>query len=193
MVIIMTVYEAIKTRRTIRSFKNTPINTNDLLQIVDCARLAPYGANLQPLKFMIITDEDTRKNMFPHIKYAGYIPEWNPDFIESPQAFIAVLNDTTIKPTEKSECDSGAAVMSMCLASEELGISSCWLGAIDRTKLKEVLNLPYNLDITYLLGLGYKNQSGEVFDMTDSVKYYFDESGNVHVPKRTLKEVLVGK
>lgn len=189
----MTVYEAIKTRRTIRSFKNTPINTNDLLHIVDCARLAPYGANLQPLKFMIITDEDTRKKMFPYIKYAGYIPEWNPDFTESPQAFIAVLNDTTIKPTEKSECDSGAAVMSMCLASEELGISSCWLGAIDRTKLKEVLNLPDNLDITYLLGLGYKNQSCEVFDMTDSVKYYFDESGNVHVPKRTLKEVLVGE
>lgn len=187
----MTVYEAIKNRRTIRSFQSKAIDRELLVKIVDCARYAPFAANLQPLKFKIVSDESVRKEMFPHIKYAGYTPQWNPDFSESPQAFIAILNDTEIKPTEKAECDSGAAVMSMCLAAEELSLSSCWLGAIDRTKLREILNIPEKYDITYLLGLGYAAQNGEVFDMTDDVKYYFDDNNTVHVPKRTLKEVLI--
>lgn len=187
----MNVYDAVKSRRTIRKFKQTPVENDDIMQIIDCARLAPYGANLQPLKFSVVTDIQTRKKLFPHIKYAGYIPEWNPTFEESPTAFIVVLNDTSIKPTEKSECDSGAAIMSMCLAAEELGIGSCWLGAIDRNEIKEILNLPPTLDITYLLALGYKDQSGEAYDMTDSIKYNFDEDGNVHVPKRTMSEILV--
>lgn len=187
----MSIYELIKNRRTIRTFKSTPIEHEKLLQIADCARLAPTAANLQPLKFAIITDENIRKAMFPHIKYAGYVPDWNPEFKETSPAFIAILNDSSIKPGEKAECDCGAAIMSMCLAAEDMGISSCWLGAIDRGKIREILELEEKYDIMYLLALGYKNQSGETFDMTDSVKYYFDEDNNVHVPKRTLDEVVI--
>lgn len=187
----MNVYDAVKSRRTIRKFKQKPLKHEDLIQIIDCARLAPFGANLQPLKFSVVTDEDTRKKLFPHIKYAGYIPEWNPSFEETAPAFIAILNDTSIKPTEKSECDSGAAIMSMCLAAKELGIDSCWLGAIDRNEIKKILNLADNLDVTYLLALGYGSQNGDTFKINDSVKYYFDENGNVFVPKRTIEEVLV--
>ncbi len=187
----MNVYEAIKSRRSIRTFKQEPIDNEKLLQIIDCARLAPYSANLQPLKFMTVTDEKIRKAMFPHIKYAGYIPDWDPTFDESPMAFIVVCNDTSLKPTEKSECDSGAAIMSMCLAAEAQGIGSCWLGAINRKEIKEILGLDEKYDITYMLGLGYANQKGEVFDMKDSIKYYFDDDTNLHVPKRTLDEVLI--
>ncbi len=187
----MNVYEAVKSRRTVRKFKQEPVKHDDLMQIIDCARLAPYGANLQPLKFSVITDEETRKKMFPHIKYAGYIPEWDPTFEETAPVFIAVLNDTLLKPTAKSECDSGAAIMSMCLAAKELNLDTCWLGAINREELKKILALPENLDITYLLAIGYGGQSGDTFDLTDSVKYYFDENGNAHVPKRTMEEILV--
>lgn len=187
----MNVYDAIKSRRTIRKFRQEPIKKEDIMQIIDCARLAPYGANLQPLKFAVVEAEDKRRDIFPMIKYAGYLTDWNPGFDECPPVFIAVLCDTTLKPTANTECDSGAAVMSMILAAEELGISTCWLGAIDRSGIKEALGLDDKYDITYMLGLGYGAQTGEVFDMTDSVKYYFDEDENVHVPKRTMNEILV--
>lgn len=187
----MNVYEATKSRRTIRKFKQDSLNTDDVMQIIDCARLAPYGANLQPLKFAVVTSEITRKQLYPLIKYAGYLSDWNPSFDECPPVFIAILNDTSLKPTDKTECDSGAAVMSMCLAAQELGIGSCWLGAIDRSNIKKVLGLDEKFDVVYMLGLGYPAQTGEVFDMKDDVKYYFDENGNVHVPKRTMDEVIV--
>ena len=187
----MNVYEASKNRRTVRRFKQSALKKDDIMKIIDCARLAPYAANLQPLKFSVVTDEQIRRQMYPHIKYAGYIPDWDPEFEETPPVFIALLCDTSLKPAEKSECDSGAAAMSMCLCAESLGISSCWLGAINRAEIKNILSLDESLEVTYLLGLGYAAQCGEVFDMKDSVKYYFDENGDVHVPKRTLDEIIV--
>lgn len=187
----MTVYEAIKQRRTVRKFKQDSLKKDDIMQIIDSARLAPTAANIQPLKFSVIVSEEKRLEMFPHIKYAGYLPDWNPEFSQCPPVFIAVLNDTRLKPTEKSECDSGAAIMSMCLAAEELGLGSCWLGAIDRVRIKEILSLPEYLDITYLLGIGYPDQDGTAVDMTDSIKYYHDEEEKLYVPKRTIEDILV--
>ncbi len=187
----MNVLEAIKSRRTIRIFKRIAVEKQDILKIIDAARLAPTGANLQPLKFKIITDEATRRKMFPYIKYAGYLPDWDPSFEESPTAFIAVLNDTDIKPTEKSECDSGAAIMNMCLAATELGLGSCWLGAINRAEIKRILRLDDKLDITYLLALGYPDQEASYTEIIDSIKYYHDENKNVFVPKRRLEDIIV--
>lgn len=187
----MNVYDAVKERRTIRKFRQDPLKQEDIMQIIDCARLAPYGANLQPLKFAVITDESKRKELYPLIKYAGYLTDWNPEFEECPPVFIAVLNDTSLKPTAKSECDSGAAVTSMCLAATEFGIGSCWLGAIDRAMIKTKLGIDEKYDVTYMLGLGYPAQSGETFDMKDDIKYYFDENGNVHVPKRMLSDIII--
>ena len=186
----MNIYEAITTRRTIRKFNQEPVREEDLLKLVDCARLAPYGANLQPLKFKIITDAAIIKDLYPLTKWAGYL-DWEPAENERPTAYIAILNDTKLKPTANTECDSGAAVMSMILEAEELGLATAWLGALQRDKIKELLKLDERLDVTYLLAVGHAAQSGRTFAMKDSVKYYFDDKGNVKVPKRTLNEVLV--
>lgn len=187
----MTVYEAVKQRRTVRKFKQDKVANEDILKLIDAARLAPYGANLQPLKFSVMVSEELRKAMFPLIKYAGYLPDWDPTFSQSPPVFIAILNDTTIKPTEKSECDSGAAVMSMSLVAEELGLGTCWLGSVDRVKIKEMLKLPEHLDITYLLGVGYPDQKGQAVEMTDSIKYYHDKDENLYVPKRSMEDIII--
>lgn len=188
----MNVYEAIKKRRTIRKFKDIPLKEEDIMQIIDCARLAPYASNLQPLKFSVVTDRETRLKMYPHIKYAGYIPDWDPEFEETPPVFIIVLNDTNIKTTKTSEVDSGAAVAHMCLAATELGIDTCWFGSVGKKEIKEMLSFPEHLDITYVLGLGYGAQTGEYEDIKNNDhRYYFDENGNVRVPKRSMEEIII--
>jgi nitroreductase len=139
---------------------------------------------------MIIDAPETLNALYPLTKWAGYL-DWEPAENERPTSYIAVLNDTSLKPTANTECDSGAAVMSMILEAQELGLASCWLGAIQRDKIKELLRLDEKLDVTYLLALGYPAQSGDTFEIGSDVKYYFDENGNVRVPKRTLDEVLI--
>ena len=69
----MSVYEAILSRRSIRRFQQKPINTELLRTFVNAARVAPSAANLQPLEYFIVTEEDMRSKIFETIGWAGYI------------------------------------------------------------------------------------------------------------------------
>lgn len=186
----MNVYDAIMSRRTIRKFKQDKIDKNDLIKLVDCARMAAYGANLQPLKFAVIDDESKMNEIFPFIKWAGYLEDGAPKENERPRAYIAVLGDKTLKASDTYETESGAAVTTMMLAAEEMGIASCWLGAIQRDKIKKALALDDNLKVVYLLALGYPMQKSEPVEFVGDVKYYLDGE-TLKVPKRSIDEVLV--
>lgn len=181
----MNVYEAIKNRRSIRKFEQKPVPGEDLYKIIDAGRLAAFGRNLQALKFAIMENAD---EVYPLTKWAGYLTDWNPAENERPLCYIAVLGDTSLK--NNFDIDSGAAISNMMLMAMELGLSTCWLGAINRNKLKEILNTEH--EVLFLLAVGYPAQESKVVDIKDNdVKYYEDENGIIRVPKRTLDEVLV--
>ena len=186
----MTVYEAIMNRRTIRKFTQEPLKRDDLLKLVDCARMAAYGANAQPLKFRIVDDKDTMDKIFPKTKWAAMLEDGTPAEDERPTAYIAVIGDTSIKKT--FETDAGAAVTNMMLAAEEMGIASCWMGAIDRDAIKRILELDDSYELVYILALGYPAQRSRAVEMKDgSTKYYLDDDGVLNVPKRSMDEVLI--
>lgn len=187
----MNVKEAIFKRRTIRKFTQHPIDNEKLVELIDCARVAAYGANMQPLKFRIVSEQSELDAVFPCIKWAGYLSDGAPKDGEKPTAYIAVLGDSGIK-SAAVECEAGAAVTTMMLEAVEMGLATCWLGAIDRAKIKNALKLSDNLNVAYLLALGYGAQESEICEMSDNnVKYYEDENGTIHVPKRALDEIIV--
>ena len=105
----MNVREAIEKRRTIRKYKQTPIDLATLHELIDCARLAAYGANMQPLKFMAVNDNAKVSDIFPLTKWAGYLPDGAPKDGEKPTAYVAVLGDTEIKKNAAFETDAAAA------------------------------------------------------------------------------------
>ena len=188
----MNVREAIEKRRTIRKFEQIQIDTADLHELIDCARLAAYGANLQPLKFRTITDKSEISRIFPYIKWAGYLPDGGPKKGEEPTAYIAVLGDTDIKKNAAFETDAGAAVTNMMLRATELELATCWLGAIERDKISVELSLPENLSLLYLLAVGVPKQESKPCDMKNGdVKYFEDKDGIINVPKRSLEEIII--
>lgn len=188
----MNVYEAIMKRRTIRKFTQEEIPHDTLIKLIDCARVAAYGANIQPLKFMIVTDKEQLKEIFPFTKWAGYLADGAPEEDERPTAYIAVLGDGEIRPNRSYEVEAGAAVTTMMLQAVEEGLGTCWLGALERNGIKEVLGLGERYDLVYMLALGYPNQESRMVEMKDqNVKYYESEDGTINVPKRSLEEIIV--
>lgn len=188
----MNVYEAIFNRRTIRKFTQQPIDKDILIKLVDCARIAAYGANAQPLKFAIIDDKQKLADIYPLTKWAGALADGAPREGERPTAYIAVLCDKSIRQNGAAEVEAGAAVTTMMLEAVELGLGTCWLGAIQREAIKETLALPEGLDVLYLLALGYPAQKSRMVDIKDGdVKYFESPDGTINVPKRTLSDVLV--
>ena len=189
---IMNVYDAIMKRRTIRKFEQKAVSEDNLVKLVDCARVAAYGANVQPLKFMIVNDSETLQKIYPMTKWAGYLTDGAPKENERPMAYIAVLGDSSIKSNKMYEVEAGAAVTTMMLEAVEMGLGTCWLGAIQRDEIKKLLKLDENLDVVYLLAVGYPKQESKIVDMKDNdVKYYEDENGVINVPKRSLEEILI--
>jgi nitroreductase len=185
----MKVTEAIINRRTKRKYTTQRVSRNLLETLVGYARFAPMGANLQALKYAII-DGDLAKQVFPLTKWSGYHPEDAPKENEMPPSYIAILGDNELKPNGQFETDSGAAGATICLAAEELGLSTCWLGAIKRTEIKELLGLSEKYSLLYLIAVGYSEQKADYVDCEGDIKYFMKDDV-LMVPKRTLDEILV--
>ena len=186
----MEVSKALLERRTIRKFTQEKLNSQDLADLVEYARLAAYPANIQPLKFAVITEEKMVEKIFPETKWAGYLPDGTPKADERPVAYIAVFGDKELKKT--FEVEAGAAITSMMLGAFDKGIASCWIGSLNRSRLMELFGLSEErFELVYILALGYPAQNSKVCDMTDGIKYFEDSDKVINVPKRPTSEILI--
>lgn len=187
----MDTYEAILKRRSVRKFKQDRIETDTLKKLVNAARLAPQGSNIQPIKYIIANDKKTAEELFPTTAWAGAIrPQGDPKEGERPTGYIIVLADTDIKKSGY-DTDAGLAMENIALAAVNEGLGVCMLGAINRDRIREILSIPDRFYIHTMIALGYPAESPVEEDEKGSVKYYKDESGVLHVPKRKMENVLV--
>jgi nitroreductase len=186
----MTIHELIVSRRSIRQFKPRAIDRAILERLVDAGRLAPSAANMQPLEFFVVDDPALRAKVFPCLKWAAYIqPAGNPKPGLEPTAYVFVLVNTKIRE-KMFEYDVGAACENIGLAALGEGIASCWLISIDRRKISEALGIPEEYRIDSVIALGYPAEASTAEDFKDSPRYWKDEAGGFHVPKRKRADVM---
>ena len=180
---------AILNRRSIRKFQQKEIEPAVLTKLVDLARFHASGANLQPLCYAIISRDPMRSQVFPHLKWAGYLPEFTIAPDEQPTAYIVLIHDTTVR--QKAQFDVGAAATTILLASESMGIGTCCIASFTQKKISELLNLPETMVPELVIALGYPAHEATTVPFEGSVKYYQDETGKFYVPKRNLEDVLL--
>lgn len=182
----------LKNRSYRRFHEDVAIERKLLEDLVDLARLSPSGMNQQPLKFRLCcTGEDNRK-VFKHLRWAGYLKEWSgPSEGERPAAYIVMVLDTQLA----SQCfwDHGIAAQSIMLGAVEKGYGGCMFGSFDRQGLQTDLGLDGRYQILMVLALGKPKETVvlEPLGPQGDIKYYRDEDGIHHVPKRALSDVLI--
>lgn len=183
------IYEKIVRRRTIRKFVKDSIPKNVLVRCVDAARLSPSGMNRQPLKFVLVDDGELVTDVFATTRWAGYLPDYEPNLEEMPRAYVLILLDTQIR--QNPGHDAGIAAMSISMVAHDHGVGSCILGAIDRAELRRIFKIPPHLEIIVAVALGYpaEHPIAETVKNGD-VKYWLDRNGVLHVPKRALSDVM---
>ncbi len=186
----MGVYDTAIKRRSIRRFKDLSIPKDILERCVNAARLAPSGANLQPLEYIVVDDAQLLPQVFSTIKWAAYIrPAGDPPPGHEPKAYIAILKDASAKAPWTSY-DIGGAMENIILVALEDGIASCALLNVDWDKLRTICSVPDSYDISLLIALGYPDESPVEEPFQGSVRYWKDENGVLHVPKKKLETVL---
>ncbi|HHW30421.1 MAG TPA: nitroreductase family protein [Clostridiaceae bacterium] len=187
----MSVYEMILKRRSIRKFKQDKISIEVLEKLVNAARFAPSGGNMQPLKYRIVNKPDEVEGVFNNVKWAFHIaPKGTPGKGEEPVAYIVILVDSEIRP-QGYEFDVGAASQNILLTALEEGIGTCWIASVNREKVRALLEIPDKYIIESVIALGYPAESPIVEEENGSTKYYKDECDVLHVPKRKLKDIII--
>ncbi len=181
-----------KTRSYRRFYHDHSVTEHELRELVELARLSASASNSQPLKFIISADNEKNKKIFPHLKWAGYIKNWeHPIPAERPSAYIIVLGDTNIR--KSIGCDHGVASQSILLGATEKGLGGCMFGSVDRKNLRKELNIPEHLEILLAIALGKPKETVQLEKVgkDGEIKYWRDKNQVHHVPKRSLDEIIL--
>ena len=183
----MTVSEAVRERRTVRAFENTPIPREMLLEICKDARLYACSANLQPIRFKVVTEE--ADDLFPLIRLAGYIPGYTLTKEQQPPAYILIATEDT--NPGKWQFEAGAVCTSIMLLAKEKGLETCCIGNFDKAKTAALLGIDTEkYSLLYLLAIGKSQQENRIRPVTEGIKYTYEE-GVFTVPKYDLSEILL--
>jgi len=190
----MPVKDLVRKNRSYRRFdESVRIPADTLRELVDLARLSASAANLQPLKFVLASTPEETAAVFPHLAWAGYLPDWpGPSQGERPAAYIVIVGDKGIK-SPMGGCDEGIAAQSILLGATEKGLGGCMIGAIKRDGLRQAQALPDGYEILLVIALGQPNETVVIDPVGEdgSIKYWRDENDVHHVPKRSLDELIL--
>jgi nitroreductase len=178
--------------RSYRRFKEDHhIPENILTDLISLARFSPSPLNLQPLKYILINEEQKRKLVFPTLLWAGYLKNWpGPAKGERPSAYIIMLGDKRIK--ENFDNDAGIACQSILLGAVSYGLGGCTIGSVNRKKLRNAFSIPVEYSILLVIALGLPAEKVVLEEtVRGQIKYYRDKKNVHHVPKRPLKELIL--
>ena len=178
--------EILRTRRTVRLYQQKEIPYGQLEECVDAARFAPSARNIQPMEYVLVTDEKLRKEMFSCMGMGGGVSDFKG---KEPAAYAVVLINKSLRGDWASH-DCGLAVQNLVLAAWEKGIASCILARVNKERIRGLLKIPDTHEIELVVTMGYPAERPLAFDSDDMTQFGRDSKGVLHVPKRRLKDVL---
>lgn len=188
----MNMKDLVTRNRSYRRFQESEqISTERLKGLVELARLSASAANLQPLKFMLSNDDLRNGAIFSCLRWESFIKGFPaPAKGRRPAAYILVLGDTSI--TRDFSCNHGIAAQSILLGAVEMGFGGYILTDIDRPALAGFLRIPDRYEILLVIALGLPRERVVITEAVNGeITYWRDINKVHHVPKRTLKEIVL--
>jgi nitroreductase len=157
----MNYFDLVRSRFSVRDFKDEPLSLEHLSAIVEAGRVAPSACNKQPQKVYIVKSKEARAALAKVCRFTFGAP-----------VILAVGYDRDREWKNRlmgghgsGECDASIVTTQMMLAAWELGVGSCWVGYFNADEVREALSLPEGVCITALLPLGYPKEGAKPLDL----------------------------
>ncbi len=149
----MNVMDAIRTRRSVRSYATDPLSPEVLERMRDALRLAPSACNLQPWHFILVSDAGIRRALAA----ASNGQNWMAD---APLIVVGcALPEEAYQRMggygNSADLDVTIALDHLTLAAVAEGLGTCWIGAFDEGRVKALLNVPEEVKVVAMTPLGY--------------------------------------
>ena len=158
----MNVFDCIRTRRSIRKYKDKPVPWDNIVEILQAGKYAPFAGNIMNCKFIVVKNEDKKKA----IAEASVQQYWMQD---------APIHIVVVGEPEKAERYYGtrgarlytiqgaaAAIQNMLLTAHSLGLGSCWVGAFDEEEIRRLCNMPEHLNVQGIITIGYADEAPQM-------------------------------
>jgi len=145
----METWDAIRARRNVRTYQPDPVPAADLDRIAEAGWRAPSASNRQHWNFIIVTDRDQLQALSTVWQGAKHIA--------GAAAAIALILPQPADERSKvvNQYDLGQATYAMMLAAADLGIGTGHSSVGDQKKAREILGVPEDHDVAYMIGVGY--------------------------------------
>lgn len=143
----MSLIDFILTRRSIRQYEKKEITQEVMAQIFEAGQHAPSAANKQPIRFIILNDDEIKKELSNGL--------FNRFVKDAPVVIVGCANVNSLLTGKWAIVDAAIAMQNMVIAAWTLGVGSCWIGAFNEKKVKELLKIPDKWKVVALLTLGY--------------------------------------
>jgi len=158
----MEVFDCIRTRRSIRKYKDRDIPWDNVVEILQAGKFAPFAGNIINVKFIVVKNVDKRRA----IAEASAQQYWMQD---------APIHIVMVGEPEKADRYYGtrgvrlytiqgiaAAIQNMLLTAHSLGLGACWVGAFDEEEIRRLCNLPEHVDVHAIITVGYADEHPEM-------------------------------
>lgn len=172
----------LKTRRSVRRYRQEDIPRETLREIADVARYAPSGGNVQKWEIIVVDEPEMREQVYATLSWLPSIGA--PAEGERPVAYMVVLGGK-----DPAVANMASLVSYILLAAHERGIGSCWFGSIRRAQLAADLNIPEDRSICFVVSLGYPEEEFEVYENSDSISVE-KKDGVTLIPKKALNDII---
>jgi nitroreductase len=138
-------WDAIASRRNVRSFDDRPIPDQDLDRILEAGRRAPSSQNWQPWDFVLVTDRRQLEELAKVWRSGRHVAG------SAATVALVVRNDDR----DRANYDLGQATMAMMIAAADRGIGSGHSAVADQDQARRVLGFPEDRQVAYLIDFGY--------------------------------------
>jgi len=145
----METWDAIRARRNVRRYRTDPVPAEDLDRIAEAGWRAPSASNRQHWEFIIVTDRDQLQALSTVWRGAGHIA----GAAAAIALVVPVVDDDHTRLVDAF--DLGQATYAMMIAAADLGIGTGHSSVGDQARAREILGVPDDRDVAYLLGVGY--------------------------------------
>lgn len=146
--------KAIKTRHSVRRFKEKKPDWRAIMKAIESAIHAPLAGNIQTLKVIVVSDEDKIQKLAQAAQQ---------DFIASAHYVVVICSEDakavrSYDERGKKYCrqQAGAAIQNFLLKITELGLGTCWIGAFSDESVRNILQIPDNVEIEAMFPIGYE-------------------------------------
>ncbi|MHA1409225.1 MAG: nitroreductase family protein [Candidatus Odinarchaeia archaeon] len=151
----MSIMDIIRKRKSIRKFKQKPLLKETIQELIYAAVEAPSAGNLQPWKFIIVMEKETKDKLVVAALGQRFIAEAPVVIVVCAEPFIS--SRYYGERGAKLYCiqDTAAAIENMLLFASSKNLGACWVGAFNEKEVSRILNIPNTLIPVALVPVGY--------------------------------------